>query len=95
MRMETELIIQNGKKVYCPAVQEGIEWTTERSGSPGQLTFRVLEDEKLKITEGNAVRFKYKGKKVFYGFIFTRKIDSDGIVSVTAYDQLRCMKIRR
>lgn len=90
--METELIIQNGKKVYCPAVQEGIEWTTERSGSPGQLTFRVLEDEKLKITEGNAVRFKYKGKKVFYGFIFTRKIDSDGIVSVTAYDQLRYLK---
>ena len=90
--METELIIQNGKKVYCPAVQEGIEWSTERSGSPGQLTFKILEDKKLNITEGNAVRFKYKGKKVFYGFIFTRKIDSDGIVSVTAYDQLRYLK---
>jgi len=46
----------------------------------------------MKITEGNAVRFKYKGSNVFYGFIFTRKIDQDGVISVTAYDQLRYLK---
>lgn len=90
--METELIIQNGKTMYSPAVTEGIEWSTERSGSPGQLTFKVLEDKELKITEGNAVRFKYKGNNVFYGFIFTRKIDQEGVMSVTAYDQLRYLK---
>lgn len=89
--MEAELIIQNGKTVYSPAVQEGIEWSTERSGSPGKLTFKILDDKKLKITEGNAVRFKYKKKKVFYGFIFTRKI-SGGVMTVTAYDQLRYLK---
>lgn len=90
--METELIIQNGKTIYSPAVIEGIEWSTERSGSPGQLTFKVLEDKELEITEGNAVRFKYKENNVFYGFIFTRKIDSEGVISVTAYDQLRYLK---
>lgn len=90
--METELIIQNGKTIYSPAVAEGIEWSTERSGSPGQLTFKVLEDKELNITEGNAVRFKYKGNNVFYGFIFTRKTDQEGIMSVTAYDQLRYLK---
>ncbi len=90
--METELIIQNGKHIYCPAVQEGVEWTTERIGAPGQLTFKLLEDKKLKITEGNAVRFRYKGKKVFYGFVFARKIDGNGMISVTAYDQLRYLK---
>ena len=90
--MEMELIIQNGKTIYSPAVVEGVEWSTERSGSPGQLTFKVLEDKDLKITEGNAVRFKYKGNNVFYGFIFTRKTDQDGVMSVTAYDQLRYLK---
>lgn len=90
--METELIIQNGKTMYSPAVTEGIEWSTERSGSPGQLTFKVLEDKELNITEGNAVRFKYKGNNVFYGFIFTRKTDQEGVMSVTAYDQLRYLK---
>lgn len=90
--MDAELIIQNGKTIYSPAVIEGVEWSTERSGSPGQLTFKVLEDKELKITEGNAVRFKYRGSDVFYGFIFTRKIDQEGVMSVTAYDQLRYLK---
>lgn len=92
MKEEAELIIQNGKHIYCPAVQEGIEWSTERSGAPGQLTFQVLADPQLKITEGNAVRFQYGGRKVFYGYIFTQKTDSDGILTVTAYDQLRYLK---
>ncbi len=90
--IDSELIIQNGKKYYCPAVLEGIEWSTERIGAPGQLTFKILEDKKLKISEGNAVRFKYKGKKVFYGFIFSRQTDGGGEISVTAYDQLRYLK---
>jgi len=47
--IDSELIIQNGKKYYCPAVLEGIEWSTERIGAPGQLTFKILEDKKLKI----------------------------------------------
>ena len=90
--MDMELIIQSGKDFLSPAVLEGIEWSAERSGAPGQLTFKVLEDNKLKISEGNAVRFKYKGKKVFYGFIFSRQTDGGGEVSVTAYDQLRYFK---
>ncbi len=89
--MDTELIIQNGKTIYSPALQEGVEWSTERHGTPGKLSFKVLDDEQLKITEGNPVRFTYKGKKIFYGFIFTRKI-SEGVVTVTAYDQLRYLK---
>lgn len=92
METESELIIQNGKTVYSPSVIEGIEVSTERTGTPGKLTFKVMEDPKLKITEGNAVRFKYKGKNIFYGFIFERKIDEAGQMSITAYDQLRYFK---
>ncbi len=39
--MGIELLIGNelGTKAYLPAVEEGIEWTTERKGAPGILSF--------------------------------------------------------
>lgn len=90
--MNVELLIQNGSKVYIPVVEEGITWQTERKGSPGELKFNVLKDAAINFTEGNVVRMKVDGKNVFYGFIFTKKRSKDGIISVTAYDQLRYFK---
>jgi len=90
--MDVELLIQNGNKVYIPIVEEGITWSTERKGSPGQLTFNVLKDSIINFTEGNAVRLKVDGKNIFYGFVFIKKRGKEGIISVTAYDQLRYLK---
>ena len=90
--MNVELLIQNGNKVYAPIVKEGITWDTERKGSPGKLTFNVVKDDILNFTEGNAVRLKVDNKNVFYGFVFVKKRDKDGIITVTAYDQLRYLK---
>lgn len=90
--MADELLIQNGTKVFIPVVQDGIEWTTQRAGAPGKLTFKVLLDDTLDITEGNAVRYKRNDNKIFYGFIFSKKMDKNRIITVTAYDQLRYLK---
>lgn len=90
--MEVELLIQNGSKVYIPVIEEGITWHTERKGSPGELKFSVVKDDVINFTEGNAVRLKVDGKNIFYGFVFTKKRSKDGIISVTAYDQLRYFK---
>ena len=90
--MEAELLIQHGQKVFIPAVQEGITWSTERKGCPGQLTFKVIKDSTLTITEGDAVRLRVNGANVFYGFIFKLKRDKEQIIQVTAYDQLRYFK---
>lgn len=90
--MEVELLIQNGSKVYIPVVEEGIIWTTERKGTPGQLTFNVVKDDLINFTEGNAVRLRVDNKNIFYGFIFIKKRDKDGIIKVTAYDQIRYLK---
>lgn len=90
--MEVELLIQNGSKIYIPVVEEGITWHTERKGSPGELKFNVIKDDVINFTEGNAVRLKVDGKNIFYGFVFTKKRSKDGIISVTAYDQLRYFK---
>ena len=75
-----------------PAVEDGIVWETSRKGSPGKLTFSVVKDQALQFEEGNAVRFKKDGQNVFFGFVFTKKRSKDGLISVTAYDQLRYLK---
>ncbi len=90
--MAGELLIQNGNKVYIPVLEEGIEWTTERAGVPGKLVFKVHLDGSLDITEGNAVRFRWDDNNIFYGFIFSKKMSKERVITVTAYDQLRYLK---
>ena len=90
--MTGELLIQNGNKVYISVLEEGIEWTTERSGVPGKLVFKVHLDGSLDITEGNAVRFRWDDNNIFYGFIFSKKMSKERVITVTAYDQLRYLK---
>ena len=92
MKVNVELLIQHKDKVFFPAVQEGIIWSTERQGSPGELQFKVVNDITLEITEGDAVSMKVNGANVFYGFIFKMKRTKDQIITVTAYDQLRYLK---
>lgn len=89
---QTALFIQNADHVFQPCVLDGVTWETERKGAPGKLTFKVVKDETLDFTEGNLVKFGHNGKEVFKGYIFTKKRNKDGIISVTAYDQLRYLK---
>lgn len=90
--MTYELLIQHGSKVYQPIVTGEIQWQTERKGVQGSLTFKVVKDATLNFTEGDAVRLKVDEQKVFYGFVFQKKRDKQGIITVTAYDQLRYLK---
>ena len=92
--MEVELLVANesGTKMFQPVVQEGVEWTTQRRGTPGKLTFSILNDGSANFSEGAAVRLRVDGKNVFFGFVFVQKRDKSGIVDVTAYDQLRYLQ---
>lgn len=92
MPNKIQILIQNGDKIFEPIVREGIEWETERKGVPGKLTFELLADSILDFTEGNIVRMAFNGNNVFYGYVFTKKRNKDGIIAVTAYDQLRYLK---
>lgn len=89
---QNSLYIQNGTKLYYPAVLDGIKWTTERKGAPGSLKFMVYNDEALVFEEGNKVGFQYNEDKVFYGVVFTKKRSKERTIEVTAYDQLRYFK---
>ncbi|WP_438590945.1 XkdQ/YqbQ family protein, partial [Faecalibaculum rodentium] len=92
--MGVELLIGNefGTKAYLPAVEEGIEWTTERKNTPGKLSFKVLKDDVLDFSEGSSVRMKDNGDEVFFGFVFKQQRSKEQIITVTAYDQLRYLK---
>ncbi|MDE7297199.1 MAG: hydrolase [Lachnospiraceae bacterium] len=89
--METELLISDAgsTKGYLPLVEEGIEWSTERRGAPGKLSFKILKDDVIRFEEGAAVRLRVDGKPLFVGFVVSKKRDKNQIVTVTAYDQLR------
>lgn len=92
--MSLELLIrdESGTKVYLPAVEEGIEWTTERKGTPGKLTFKVLPDDVLDFSEGSLVTLRDGDYNIFCGFVFKQQRDKEQIITVTAYDQLRYLK---
>lgn len=94
--MNVELFIESTDKntIYQPAVLDGISWDTERSGSPGKLTFKVLYDSTLNISEGCAVRLQVDGTKLFFGYIFGISGNKDEQLSITAYDQLRYLKAK-
>ena len=90
--MAYELLIQNGDKVYQPAIEGDITWKTERKGYPGELKFNIIQDDVINVTEGNAVRLKKDGSNIFYGFIFSKSSDKEKVATITAYDQLRYFK---
>ena len=90
--MNTELFIENDKTIYLPDVKDEITLSTGRAGTPGQLNFNILSNDFVNFEEGNPVRFKVDDKILFYGFIFSRKHSENGVVSITAYDQIRYLK---
>lgn len=87
-----DVLITNGKKQFFVPVLDGMKIVWERQGTPGTLTFEAKYDKKFKIVEGNSVLVSVDGTKFFYGFIFKHSVSKDGIVSYTAYDQLRYLK---
>ena len=76
---------------YAPITQK-VSYATNRNGSAGKLTFTFLQDKPINLTEGAKVLFYVDGKEIFLGFVFVAEQDRWGVVSVTAYDQLRYLK---
>ena len=88
------LTIQHNGVVFSPPVESGIKIEWERTGSPGKLTFTVLQSDGAsdKFVEGDPVCFYYANKPMFMGYVFTKKRDREHRVEVTCYDQLRYFK---
>ena len=85
-------ILTSNEKGFIPCIPDSINYELNEYGAPGKLTFKVMKDKILDFEEGACVQFSYGDKKLFRGYVFSRKQDKNGIVSVTAYDQLRYLK---
>lgn len=86
------LTVTNGSNKFNVPAKDGMKIVWERIGTPGKLTFEAKYEKKYKIVEGNSVLVTVDGKKIFYGFVFTRQMKKDGFMSYTVYDQLRYLK---
>ncbi len=87
-----KLVIQHNDILYEPPVEDGVQLELERSGTPGKLTFTVVNVSGLNFSEGDPVYFYYDNKKVFMGFVFKKTRDREQLIKVTCYDQIRYLK---
>lgn len=69
-----------------------VSYTTERTGTPGKLTFTLLKSGDINFLEGDIVRFTVYNTLVFYGWVFTKSKDRWGVIDVTCYDRIRYLK---
>jgi len=93
--MTCELIILEKRTGKCwdaaPQVQS-VNYTTNRTGSPGTLKFTIIASGGISFIEGDPVRFSVDGQLIFLGWVFTKIRDRYGVIDVTCYDQLRYLK---
>lgn len=90
-----KLIITEKRTGYvwdCAAITEKVEYTTERTGSPGTLKFTLIKAGDISFVEGDEVVFYADGQRVFYGWVFTKNKDRWGVIDVTCYDRIRYLK---
>lgn len=89
---DVEFHVHTKEKHFILAVEEGASLEYTRKGQPGRLNFKAVQDEKLELQEGSIVQVRRGDVGIFQGIVFSRSLDKDNLVSVTAYDQLRYLK---
>lgn len=93
--MNAELIIaekRTGRMWNAITATTEVSYTTNRTGSPGKLTFAVQKSGTLSFVEGDEVRFSVDGQLIFHGWVFTKSKDRWGAIEVTCYDAMRYLK---
>lgn len=82
---------QNMMFEYQGAVRN-VTHTTNRTGSPGKLTFDCVLNSRSSLNEGAEIQFRVSGQQIFKGYVFAIQSGRWGEYSVTAYDQIRYLK---
>lgn len=76
-----------GSEVYYkPVVEDGVTWTTVRTGTPAKLEFSVLKDEALRVYEGDTIVLSQGDYKVFRGRVTSKSRDKRRLIRTTAQD---------
>lgn len=93
-----EVRLKNSGKIYLPVIKDGATLTRRKNGV-SSFEFAMLNDEKLRVEEGDVVsvtsdKLKPAGTQhnVFFGYVFKISTSKSGEVSITAYDQIRYLQ---
>ncbi|MCL1903852.1 MAG: hypothetical protein FWF94_05505 [Oscillospiraceae bacterium] len=91
-----ELRVNNQSCSFEPQVCDGVLYESFNQGRCSKLSFGIIGQKLLgnqfAIRAGDKVGLKVNGRKMFFGVVFQRKKEHNGIETVTAYDQLRYLK---
>lgn len=87
-----EITNSENKQSYIPLIKGELDIEYYRSMMPTKAAFSVLKDNIINFNEGSEVKIETGGKKIFKGYVFTKTRSKDGVIKVTAYDQLRYLK---
>ena len=87
-----KLYIKNKDNLYIPEIVDEITLKTEKQGSPGTMEFSVIEDELLKIEEGNLVVLQVDDVDIFWGYIGSISRTKESVIEIKASDQLKYLK---
>ncbi|HIV19477.1 MAG TPA: hypothetical protein IAC82_09285 [Candidatus Merdivicinus intestinigallinarum] len=93
MNMELLIAAKDSGKIWDVAtLSQSVDYTTNRTGTPGQAKFSLINQEGISFDVGDVVRFSVDGQLIFYGWIFTISRDRWGVTDITCYDRLRYLK---
>lgn len=92
--MAIEIEVQAGGRMVQAVPAGRAELITERCGMPGRLTFSALAEGMEAVKEGGCTTMQLDGARIFQGYIFSIAEEGDGLLRLTAYDQLRYLKNR-
>lgn len=91
-----ELRINNRNYSFEPQTCNDVLYESFHRGKCSKLSFNIAvkgqTNPQLSIREGDMVSLKATGQKMFFGTVFQRKRNSDGVERFIAYDQLRYLK---
>lgn len=87
------LVNVDGKLYEISELITKVTYTDKLNDGCSKLEFSYINDD-LVITNGSAVRFKYKDTNIFSGIAFKVSRSNEKEITVTAYDQLRYCKIK-
>ncbi|WP_368653771.1 phage portal protein [Ornithinibacillus sp. 4-3] len=79
---------------------ESITWTGQRYKAARKIMANVLYTDKgglqyTKVEEGNTVLFKWKGKELFRGTVFSKNKSKSGLLNLVAYDMLHFLLVNK
>lgn len=95
MTLQVSIFDNRNNKLYnvTNAIIGPIKYDTQLEDQPGKCTFKIIRDGGIAFWEGATVSVIVDGVKMFKGFVFIKKRNTDSnIIELICYDQLRYLK---